>query len=192
MKKSNENLIENAYISVEVGNRALCSLRDGLREALGHYGVVSENASIAPHVSIAYGQGRASLASLERTAESIAECGFNVCSHGFEILEGQSTEYDYLALTLESDGDIEEAIAVAKDSMSLKRFAGGFKGHVSLLRFKKGSLDRSEAAAIIHELNASQGAAAVLGHCVQIKGECVCVFTDDRKCCLQVRIPRAA
>jgi hypothetical protein len=70
----------------------------------------------------------------------------------------------------------------------LKDFGGGFKSHVSLLRFEKGSLEGTVAHEIVREMNASQGAASALGYCMCLQGECVCVFNPERQCCLQVAI----
>jgi hypothetical protein len=180
--------IQDAYISVELKSELLKGLRHGLKSMLNEQGVRCENASPEIHVSIAYGKGHVEVGAVQTAAETIAKQGFSVTAKGFEIFEGLSTPFDYLVVELETQGDIEDAIEVAQGNMEIKRFGGGFKSHVSLLRFEKGSLESSIAREMVREMNASQGAASALGYCMCLKGECVCVFNPQRECCLQVAI----
>ncbi len=184
--------IENAYISVEIKNGAMTRFRNGLRESLSSEGQICEDASESIHVSIAYGLGSVGFETVEQTVSEIADSGFQTRATGFEILQGTSTPYDYLVLSLEAQGDFQQAVEIVSGRMPTKTFAEGFKSHVSLLRFPKGSLGSDRAQALVRELNASHGAMFALGRCLCVEGECVCVFTAERQCCLQIPFEASA
>lgn len=180
--------IRDAYISVEISGEALKSFRWGLRNALHGQGVLCEESSPTAHVSIAYTLGESEIHDIKAMVSEIAEEGFEVRFTGFEVLRGQMTPYDYLVMTIESDGDVQHAIEVVQQKMPIKQFDGGFRGHVSLLRFPKGVLEEQGVVRMIRELDASARAAFALGHRPCLQGGCVQVFNNDRQCCLQVPV----
>lgn len=185
------NTIRDAYISIEIKDQNLGNFRSGLQSALRDQGLSCEAPAADLHVSIAYGQGEIGMDRLSETVREIARRGFMVRAKGFEILEGRSTPYDYLVIALESSGAIQDAVSTASGRMATKRFAGGFKSHVSLLRFAKGSICRTALADLIRELNASHGAAFALGRYLCLEGDSIRVYNPEMQCCLQVAI-RAA
>lgn len=178
--------IKDAYISVELKAELLKNLRDGLKQTFDFQGVDCEDASSAMHVSIAYTQGEALLAQLKESLEKIACESFEVRVSGFEILEGKTTPYDYLTLTLDSTEAFKNALSAVQGCTKVRRFDGGFKSHISLLRFPKGILTQDWAQNLIRELNASSGAAFALGKRMCFQGECLSVFNPERQCCLQL------
>lgn len=174
--------ILNPYIAVEMKDQGIGCLRNGLREALRSLSVGAEDSSNSVHLSVAYGQGEADLDRLETVAQLIATRPFEVKVGGFEILEGITTPYDYLALTVESQGCFEDAVKAVEGRIETRRFGGGFKCHISLIRFEKGRLSSEVAHEIVRELNASQGAAQALGRAICLKGDCVRVYDLARQC----------
>ena len=174
--------IRDAYISVEIEDAGLNLLRHGLRTLLGDAVKGCEVASNAAHVSIAYGDGDVDVEAIERVASEISALPFSVKVEGFEFLEGESTPFDYLVVKLESDGAFDAAVKAAKGSMKTKSFSGGFRSHISLLKFPKGSLDKKWAQQVVNEMNFCQLAANALGRFVSLKGDNVSVYGADRKC----------
>jgi hypothetical protein len=183
MKRS----IQNPYISVALKGEKLNGISFGLQETLKNQGVDCESASQSVHVSIAYTEGAASYQAIQAIAAEIAFEGFAVRASKFEILEGQASPYDYLVLSIDSDGAFKQAVEIVEGRLATRRFEGGFKSHVSLLKFRKGTLASEWAKALVRELNASQGAAFALGRWLHFEGESVCVFDPDRNCCIEVR-----
>lgn len=170
------NVIRDAYISVEICDRGLDQLREGLSAILGQ----CEVASSAAHVSIAYGEGDVEIEALDRVASEIAALPFSVCVAGFEILEGGVTPYDYLVVELEGDS-FGAAKTCASSCMKTREFAGGFRSHVSLLKFPKGAVSLEWARGIVAEMNASHTAALALGRRVVLAGSTVSVYSSDRQ-----------
>jgi hypothetical protein len=186
IEKNMQSKIADAYISVDVQDGALSRLCHSLKEVLAESGIDCETASPCPHVSIAYGTGECSVEDLAEAVREIASQPFEVRATGFDILEGRQTQFDYLVLTLGSDGAFEQAVEVASEHMSCRRFKDENCTHISLLRFPKGSLNQKIAKDIVREMNASQAAAFALGRNVSLTGSRVNVFDPERRCCLTV------
>ena len=179
--------IKDAYIAIELKTATIVKgLQETLREALKSQGVQCEDASATLHVSIAYTEGTVTVSEVAAAARKIANETFKVNVGHYEILEGKMTPYDYLVISLNSDGDFENAVEIVEDQMVTRRFEGGFKSHVSLLRFEKGTLALALMKLMIRELNASQGAAQALGRSVCLEGSKVCVFDPQRQCRVQI------
>ena len=174
--------INNAYVSVEINDSGLETMREGLRSMFGESGIGCEIASSAAHVSIAYGEGEVAVEALDRVASEIAALPFTVRASGFELLKGVATEFDYLVVTLDHEQCFGAAVEAVQGCMKTKSFAGGFRSHVSLLKFAHGSFSRSWAERVIAEMNASHSAARALGWRVSLKGAQISVFTSDRQC----------
>jgi hypothetical protein len=178
--------IRDAYISVEIDDRGLEGLRDGLRSLFGESGVECERASSASHVSIAYGEGDVEVEALERVASEIAALPFSVHVAGFEILEGETTPFDYLVVALEGSS-FGTAQSVASGQMKTRTFAHGFRSHVSLLKFPKGGVKKEWAEKVLQEMNGCQSLARFFGQ-RRLRGCAVTVFGSDRQCCLMKSI----
>ena len=185
-RATTQSLIPDAYISVEIKADMIEKFRAGLRETLLAKGVACENSSPSVHVSLAYVQGIATLEDVEALAERVASLGLEARAVGFEILEGQSTPYDYLAFTLDSRTGFDQARAIIEGEVATRTFGGGFKSHISLIKFPKGALAKADAEELLRELNACVGAASALGCETCLQGECVCVFNTDRVRCVSV------
>ena len=174
--------INNAYISVEIADQGLESLREGLRVLLGQEVAGCEVASSAAHVSIAYGEGEVTVEALDRVASEIASLPFSVRVSGFEFLEGSATAFDYLVVKLDSTGAFNAAVEAAQGCMKTKTFNGGFCSHISLLKFPKGSVTREWAEQVISEMNVCQSVATALGRRVSLQGHNISVFDPERRC----------
>lgn len=174
--------VRDPYISVAIRDAGLSRLRGLLSEALNECGIWCENASSDLHVSIAYADGETSIQEIGELANQIANDGFNVHAHRFEVLQGRTTPFDYLVLTIDdSRGDFACALGKIEKQLGTLKFSDGFKCHVSLLRFAKGAFDGAWAARLLRELNATHGAACALGVQLRFEGECICVYGKDRR-----------
>lgn len=180
MNQTAASTLQDAYISVEVADSGLDFLRESLRSLFGASGVGCELASNGSHVSIAYGEGEIAVEALERLASEIAALPFSVRVASFEFLEGLSTPFDYLVVNLEGAGAFRAAVEAVEGCMKTKAFAGGFRSHISLLKFRKGALPRAWAEEVIAEMNACQSAVHALGRRVCLQGAQVSVFGADR------------
>lgn len=176
-----EERLANPYFAVEIEGHHLWTLREGLLRAISGDGLVCEEASKDMHVSLAYARGTTDLDHLARIGRQIAEAPFAVHVDQFAILEGEATPFDYLALCLDRSPDFHNAVDVVERTLAIRKFHGGFKSHISLLKFPKGELKKSTAKKMVRELNASRGVALVLGRAVCLEGRCVCIYTEDRK-----------
>jgi hypothetical protein len=177
-------IIRDAYISIEIADHGLDCLRNGLHALFGGSGVECEMASSAAHVSIAYGEGDVEIEALERVASEIAALPFSVNVVGFEILSGRETKFDYLVVALEGDS-MNAAVATASGFIKTRTFDGGFRSHLSLLKFPKGTVTSEWASKVIAEMNVCQAAALALGRAsVSLRGSVVSVFNAQRARCL--------
>ena len=177
--------ILNPYISVELRDDAFQKFCSTLRLSL--QGQTDsrhafEATGLAAHVSIAYAQGEVSLHELRLVAQQIASERFMIRARGFEILHGEATGYDYLALDIEISSSLNRAQAFVKKQIPLKEFAGGFRGHVSLLKAPQIDLIACQRLAALAK-GLSRG---YCKECFSLNGDCVCVFTTDRELIVQV------
>ncbi len=173
--------IQDAYISVEIAKSGLEGLSAGLKDHFNASGIVCDVISQESHVSIAYGEGEVSVESMDRVATKIAALAFSVKVDRFELFRGVTTPFDYLVINLEADPCFNDALSAAKGCMKTKSFDGGFRSHVSLLKFPKGSFSRAWAERVIGEMNVCQAAAQALGRQVSLQGEMVSIFSSDRQ-----------
>jgi len=175
--------VTNAYVSVELKSAKLRVLCGELKQTLAEQNIVSEDAAASIHITLAYGQGEIGMAGLKSALEAVARDGkFKDQAKGFEILRGQTTSFDYLVLTIDGGGDVDRAVSNVGSQFemrgsAIRHFEGGFKTHVSLLKFPKGVLSDWDAHHLARELNASYGAAFALGQCICLEGECICAFS---------------
>lgn len=179
--------IRNAYISVEIAKSGLQDLSAGLKDHFNQSGIDCDILSTDSHVSIAYGEGEVEIEALDRVASEIADLAFSLRVDRFELYSGLTTPFDYLVVNLKSDRCFEDALTVAQGCMKTKSFEGGFRSHVSLLKFPKGSVSLEWAERIVGEMNTCQAAAQALGRRVSLQGEMVSVFTAERECCVTKR-----
>ena len=177
---------QNPYFAIEIEGQHLRILREGLIRAIASQGTVCEEASNDLHISIAYARGLTDLDHVAMIARQIASSRFEVNVDHFAILEGEATPFDYLVLCLDQSPDFHHAVEVVERALAIRKFHGGFKSHVSLLRFPKGELRKSHAKKLVRELNASRGVALALGRAVCLEGKCVCIYTEDRQAICRV------
>ena len=176
--------VRDAYISVEIAHRGLECLRQELQRLLSESGVGCEIASRDAHVSIAYGEGDVAIEALEKVSEGIARLPFEAHVCGFEVFEGASTPFDYLVVNLEADASVGAAVDVVQGQMRIKNFDGGFRSHISLLKFSKSRLNHLWAQKVVNEMNACHQLARELDRPpVCLRGVHVSVFGADRVRC---------
>lgn len=181
--------IENPYLSVKVAGDVLGRLQESLLPALHPYTENNANGieKISnAHVSIAYIEGQNKLFEMVEVMEFIARQEFEVRATGFDLLQGKNTDFDYIGMTIEFRGSMSRAVGAVKKAFKIKEFKGGFKGHVSLFRYAKGSLSSDAVETIIRELNASTGVAFFVGGAWIFRGEAIEVFNCKRVSCYQV------
>jgi 2'-5' RNA ligase len=186
MKKT----IHNACISIELDIERLRPLQMTLSEVLENRGIASESVPSEAHLSLAYGCGDAGMERVFRAVRKIAalvaqqKTNFPARIVGFDILEGQSTPFDYLVLALEGGENFRHAVKAAERVMVCRDFEGGFKSHVSLLRLSKSVLSnkrtKERLAKVIHELNSRGNIQGQLAPGFQMNGISVCVQSADQ------------
>jgi hypothetical protein len=135
------------------------------------------------HVSIAYAEGSAPLNELKGIASEIATRDFSLGVRGLEVLQGETTPYDYLVLSLDGGMAFQSAVSRVEKRLSTRQFTGGFKTHVSLFKFTKGILKPEVARSLCARL-----ASRLKLERLTVHGERVCVYDSSREQCCQVPI----
>ena len=179
--------IQNPCISVHLSSQHLTELQNELQATLKRHGVDAECADSSLHVSIAYASGEAGFVEVAEVVGEIqkldAETAFRARAGGFTLLPGVSTPFDYLSIEIESTEWLKSAAAIAERRLNVRRFPGGFKSHISLLRIPKGAWNAAIASRLVREINASIRAACALGQAPCWGGECVAVSGQSRQVC---------
>jgi hypothetical protein len=145
-------VVVNPYIALELDCETVQSLRNTFKDSFKDLGFELEDSSDGAHVSIAYVEGTVSLRELHQVAselknsidtytfeqrqEPVPAKPFQVS--GVEILPGLNTPYDYLVLTFQDDRILRRAVEIVGGRLDVRNFAGGFRGHISILKFRKG------------------------------------------------------
>jgi hypothetical protein len=96
-------------------------------------------------------------------------------------LSGVTTPYDYLAIELEPNKGLREAHEIAGRRLRTRTFRGGFRQHISLLKFAKGSLSAGQKVRLVRELNASLYAARAIGRLPVWEVEGIAVSSATRE-----------
>lgn len=130
------------FISVDINPQSVEGLCTKLASTFAEFGISAERSSSELHVSLAYVIGSCDQSVLAQIAKKIAESKLQARVMGVEILEGQTTGYDYIALSFESDNQFAAASAEISERISTRSFEGGFRSHLTLFRIKKGAVKK--------------------------------------------------
>jgi hypothetical protein len=183
------NLIQNPYFSIELKPGALENVCAGFKHALTECGVACEKAATQLHVSIAYTEGIAFLTEIEGIAKQIAHCDFCLNVRGVEVLEGKTTPFDYLVLSLDMGRAFRRAVECVEGKFSVKHFEDGMKTHISLLKIAKGCLSVEGARQLCARLSGVLKSDFLWVAGSSLTGQSVCVYNTEHERCL--RIPMA-
>ncbi len=137
--------ITNAYLSVDVPEQSLKHLQQTLKSALQAWGLETtpnEGHSESRHISLAYVLGSYELGEIEEIVRRLSRKNLNAEIIGIEILEGLTTPYDYVTLTLAPSENLEWAANAIECELEVKHFEQSFNWHLSLMRIPKGSIKR--------------------------------------------------
>lgn len=192
MRTMIRDTIKDACISVGLKDEVLESLRENLRRAFRDRGLECERAGASIHVSVAYTQGESEVGMIEEVARHIASRSFFIQGKRLGVLEGRTTPYDYLVLEIDGGDAFASAVDLIGERFSVRRFEEGFKSHISLLRFPKGTLSIHGREGLAREL--AEQAASMIGFdpCLCFEGECVCVFNPDHEVHIQVHFRKTS
>ena len=176
-----QELIANAYISIEVDESALGSLQKsiiGILRVLGVEGTLAQR----PHVSIAYTMGEITLSDLEQIIEDIAEAPFIIESIGINIIPGQTFNCDYISLAIKANDDFLYAKEfVASNCEVQTKFNGqDFIAHISLITIDKGLESVHEELSRVIEIHSQENIGGI-----RLKGKSISVFNSDRALLIQ-------
>lgn len=127
------------YISLDIKPESVANVCAKLAQSLRELGIEAEQSEQHDfHVSLAYVLGTCEKNVLSQIAKKIAQHRLEARVIGVELFEGQSTGYDYLALSFETENEFEVVSKEISEELSTKTFGGGFRSHMTLFKFKKG------------------------------------------------------
>jgi hypothetical protein len=144
---TNESVMQ-PYISVDINPHTVECLCEKLAALLATNGIAVERSEADYHVSLAYVVGNCEKAILAQIAKKIAEHKLEARVIGVEVLEGQTTGYDYVALSFETDNEFANVSREISEELSTRTFSGGFRSHLTLFRMKKGDAKKE----LLHSL----------------------------------------
>lgn len=187
IKTKKEAMIENAYISLELEAPVLAPIRERIKEKMAQWQV--EVPLRDAHISLGYTIGCEREERLAALLRIIARRQIEFRISGVEVLEGLTTPYDYIVLTLEEPDEFCQARQHVEANCKVKRFAGGFKLHVTLLQVAKGSVPFNSREPVRRSL---EEATKPLCQEAKIRGQSVAVFDQQCRCRLECSLSRAA
>lgn len=137
--------MENPFISLKINADDISPLISSITKLLDQFSVPYQLCN-NEHISLAYVLGDHKKEDLIPIINEICEKGFSVRISGFEVLEGQTTPFDYLALKLTQNDEFEYAKGFIKEHVSIKENFGGkpFEPHISVVKFEKGILNKDD------------------------------------------------
>lgn len=179
-----DQVVNNAYISIEVDESALAPLYKSVASVLNILGVEAK-VSTRPHVSIAYTLGETTLGKLDQIVADIAEAPFIIQTVGMDIIPGEMFNCDYVALAIKANDDFLYAQEFIAENCDIRTKFNGkdFIAHISLLTIDKGYESVHEELARVIELHSQE---AIKG--VQLKGKSISVFNQDRQLIIQKKL----
>ena len=136
------------YISIEVNPQSVELVCAKLAQTLTTLGISVERNTQNFHVSLAYVLGNCDKSVLAQIAQKIAANKLEAKISGVEILEGQTTGYDYVALSFESNNQFASCSEEISKELSTREFDGGFRTHLTLFRMKKGALNKTSLESV--------------------------------------------
>jgi hypothetical protein len=119
----NENalIIEDAYISLELETQPLEPIRQRLQASLRAAGISHEEPERGAHVSISYTLGAGYHDTLERIIDNIATNRIELRVRAVEVLQGLTTPFDYVTLTLEESDEFRRAKSEVESKFPTRR-----------------------------------------------------------------------
>ena len=134
------NKIYNPYFSVEIKPDQVQAIKDIIIKNFKNFNLNFEELE-NPHITVSYLLGGVERDNLESLAEEISEASFKIRVVGLEVLESSYYGGSLIVLKLEDSEDflyareyIEENLS--GDNVSIKKYKGGFKAHISLFLLK--------------------------------------------------------
>ncbi len=134
---TNDSVVQ-PFISIDINPQTVDGLCEKLAAILAAHGIEVERNENEYHVSLAYVVGNCEKTVLAQVAKKIAEQKLEATVVGVEVLEGQTTGYDYVALSFEAGNQFANVSREISEELSTRSFSGGFKSHLTLFRMKKG------------------------------------------------------
>jgi hypothetical protein len=137
----------NPYLSLKIDESDILPIVRSVAKILDQLDIVYK-LSNRFHISLAYVIGDHKKEEFYDVLKEIAEAEIIVRPIGIELLEGQTTPYDYLSLKLNQPDDFEYAKGLIKENFKIKENFGGttFSPHISLA-----ILDKTETAKLSKE-----------------------------------------
>lgn len=175
--------VTQPFISVDINPQAVEGLCEKLAAFLAAHGISVERSQNDFHVSLAYVVGNCEKSLLTQLAKKIAEQKLEAKVVGVEILEGQTTGYDYVALSFASENEFAAASKEISEELATRSFQGGFRSHLTLFRMKKGEIKKES----VHSICKNAQLAAALGE-TKICAKAVSVFNSSYEKQLTVAI----
>lgn len=176
-----DEVIENAYISVEVDGESLEPLYKSIMDVLNTLDI-KVKISERPHLSLAYTVGETSLSKLEEVIDEIAEAPFLIESTGIYIIQGETFPVDYISLTVKNNDDFLYAQEFVAENCKIRTSFMGkdFIAHISLFTMEKGLESVHDDLARIIEMHSNESIAGV-----QFKGKSISIFNKNRELLIQ-------
>ncbi len=145
--------VTQPFISVDINPQTVEGLCKKLAAVLALNGICVERSGTDLHVSLAYVLGNCEKSVLADVAKKIAEQKLEARVAGVEILEGQTTGYDYVALSFEAGNEFAAVSQEISQELSTRKFQGGFRSHLTLFRIKKGEAKKESLHSICQDLS---------------------------------------
>jgi 2'-5' RNA ligase len=170
--------LENCYVSLDIEDAPqLQKISESISNLLTRLEVPHEK-SPRPHVSIAYTEGLTSRANLDEILSSIAEKPFYFKPNGICIMEGLTTDKNYICLKLENSEEFVTASKYINANFKVKVFKDGFAAHLSLFRIPKMEMSEDHYHLIAKYL---ESALSALEISTKINTNSVSVFSSCKK-----------
>lgn len=148
--------VTQPFISVDINPQSVEGLCEKLAAVLALNGINVERSGDDLHVSLAYVMGNCEKSVLAQVAKKIAEHKLEARVVGVEVLEGQTTGYDYVALSFEAGNQFAAVSQEISEELTTRSFQGGFRSHLTLFRMKKGEAKKESVHSICRDLNLAQ------------------------------------
>lgn len=129
------------YLSLKVDESDLSPIIRALSSILDEFGLTYKLCNRF-HISLAYVIGEHNKEDFEDILKEISEAEIVVKPIGVELLEGQTTPYDYLSLKISEPDDFEYAKGLIRENFKTKESFNGkpFSPHISLVMFDKSEI----------------------------------------------------
>ena len=172
--------VRNPYFSVEIHQEQIQEIKKIMKKVFQEFDLPVEELP-NPHITISYLLGAVKTKNLEVVAEEIAEAPFKMKVLGLDLLESSYYGGTLIVLKLEHSDDFLYAQEYLKetlveDGISIKKYKGGFKAHISLFLLKDIPKKRPKNLLVRYlELCLSRIDSR------EIIGNSFCIYNDERE-----------